>query len=141
MIDMSDVADCPFCNLKERVLLQNDLAVAFLSDPRKVKGHMLVTSKRHIEKPWEVTSEELQAVYGLINDIEQRLEGKLGVGFDIRQNYRPFLEETRLTVRHIHFHVIPRSKYDHIYEVAEHFDTVLFEKLTDQEREEVTKLF
>lgn len=100
---------------------------------------MLVTPRRHVEKPWELTPEELQAVFELINTIEQKLASKTGEGADIRQNYRPFLEESRLKVDHIHFHVIPRKKFDHIYEVAERFDTVLFEKLTDQEREEIEK--
>lgn len=138
---MSSEAECPFCHLNERMLLENELAYAFLSDPRKVKGHMLVTPKRHIEKPWELTPEELQAVFSLIFEIEQKAEGVLGTGFDIRQNYRPFLDESRLKVDHVHFHVIPRKKFDHIYEVAERFDTTLFTKLTEQESEEVTQLF
>jgi len=137
---MSDIKDCPFCHLKERVLIENDMATAFLSDPRKVKGHTLVTPKRHVEKPWEVTPEELQAVYELIFKLEQKLASGHGEGADIRQNYRPFLEQSRLKVDHVHFHVIPRKKFDRIYEVAEHFDTVLFEKLTDDEQNEVRKL-
>lgn len=137
---MSEVKVCPFCNLKDVILLENDLARAFLSNPRKVKGHMLVTPKRHIEQPYDMTPDELLAVFDLIFRVEKH--GKsLGDGFDIRQNFRPFLEESRLKVDHVHFHVIPRRKFDHIYEVAERFDTVLFEKLTDQEREEVSKLF
>jgi diadenosine tetraphosphate (Ap4A) HIT family hydrolase len=138
---MSSKETCPFCNLDEHILLENTLAAAFLSDPRKVKGHMLVIPKRHVEKPWELTPEEVQAVFDLIFQIEKKGEGKLGTGFDIRQNYRPFLEETRLKVDHALFHVIPRRKLDHIYEVAERFDTVLFEKLTDQERADVEGLF
>ena len=137
---MSEVNDSPFCHLTRRVLLENELAYAFLSDPRKVKGHFLVTPRRHVEKTWEVTPEELQAVYGLIYKIEQKIIPALGEGADIRQNYRPFLDESRLKVDHIHYHVIPRSKFDHIYEVAEHFDTVLFGKLTDQEQEEVESI-
>ena len=137
---MSSADMCAFCHLQGEVYFENDLAKAFLSDPRKVKGHFLVTPKRHVEKPWEVTDEELRAVFKLIYKVEQKLIPTLGTGVDIRQNYRPFLEESRLKIDHIHFHVIPRQKLDHIHEVAERYETVLFEKLTDQEREEIEKL-
>ena len=137
---MTSTSECPFCNLKRKVFFQNDLAVAFLSDPRKVKGHFLVTTRRHVTQPWNMTSAELQSVYELIFKVEKALIGKLGTGADIRQNYRPFMEQTRLKVDHIHFHVIPRQLYDRIYDVTEHFDTVLFEKLTPQEEADIQKL-
>ena len=137
---MSTVKACPFCHLKSGILLQNNLAVAFLSDPRKVKGHFLVTTKRHIEQPWSMTPEELQSVYELIFKIEQAFVGKLGTGLDIRQNYRPFMEQDRLKVDHIHYHVLPRAKFDRIYDVAERYDTVLFKKLTNQEQTDISNL-
>ncbi len=137
---MSTTKDCPFCHIQDRVLLQNDLAQAFLSDPRKVAGHFLVTPRRHVEKPWELTKDELLAVFDLLNQLEQKLEGKLGDGFDVRQNYRPFLEQSRLKVDHVHYHLIPRRKFDKIHDVAERFETVLFEKLTDQEADQIRPL-
>ncbi len=137
---MTTDTTCPFCELKERILLENEHAHAFLSDPRKVKGHFLVAPKRHVEKTWELTAQEQLAIFELIFKIEQQIIPALGEGADIRQNYRPFLTQSRLKVDHIHFHVVPRSKFDHIYEVAERFDTVLFEKLTQQEADEVQNL-
>jgi len=132
---MASVKNCPICNIGGRILLQNDKAVAFLSDPRKVTGHLIISPKRHIEKPWEMTESELVDVFGLINILEQKLIGKIGDGFDVRQNYRPFLEESRLKLDHILYHLIPRRKFDHIYEISERFDTVLFTALPDQETE------
>ncbi len=137
---MADTDTCPFCDPDERVLKQNELAQVILSDPHKVPGHMLVIPKRHVEKPWELTPEELTAVFELIFFIEQRLIGKLGDGCDIRQNYRPFLKQSRLKVDHVHFHVIPRSLDDFIHKVAEKYESDLFADLDDMERDAVADL-
>ena len=137
---MSDKKDCPFCDCSERVLKQNDLAQAVLSDPHKVPGHFLVMPKRHIEKPWELTPAELTAVFDLIFFIEQKVIGKLGDGCDIRQNYRPFNPQSELKVDHVLFHVLPRSPGDYIHTVSEQYETDLFADLDDMERDAVEGL-
>lgn len=137
---MSETATCPFCDPKDRVLKANEHAQVILSNPRKVPGHILVLPKRHIEKPWELTPEELQDIFELIFFVEQRIVGRLGDGVDIRQNYRPFKKQTRLKVNHVLFHIVPRSAEDYIYTVSEKFETDLFADLDDLERAEVEKL-
>ena len=137
---MSEYGNCPFCNPTERVLKENDSAQVILSNPRKVPGHFLVVPKRHVEKPWELTSQELQDIFALIFEVEQKIIGKLGDGCDIRQNYRPFMKQSELKVDHLHFHVIPRTLEDYIYSVSEKYDTELFAQLDDTEREAVSKL-
>ncbi|HSX36924.1 MAG TPA: HIT domain-containing protein [Patescibacteria group bacterium] len=137
---MAKASDCPFCNLRERVLKQNKTAQAFLSNPRKVPGHFLVTPKRHVEKPWELTKAELQDIFELLFFIEQRLIGKLGDGVDIRQNYRPFMKQSRLKKDHVHFHVYPRYLEDYLYKVSEKFETDLFTDLDENEQDEFAKL-
>lgn len=132
--------NCPFCNPTERILLQNDTAQVILSNPRKVPGHFLVTPKRHIEQPWDVSSQELQDVFDLIFTIEQKIIGKLGDGCDIRQNYRPFMKQNKLKVDHVHFHVIPRALDDYIYSISEKYESELFAELDDVERDAVSKL-
>src|SRR6185369_1458346 len=131
---------CAFCNLDKRVLRENDNAVVTLSNPRKVPGHFLVIPKRHVEKPWELTPAELQGIFELIFFVEQRIIGKLGDGVDVRQNYRPFLQQDGLKVDHVHFHVLPRAREDYIYKVSEQFERDLFAELDDLERQEVEKL-
>jgi diadenosine tetraphosphate (Ap4A) HIT family hydrolase len=132
--------DCPFCDTKDRVLKENELAKVILSNPRKVPGHFLVVPKRHIEKPWELRAAELEDVFKLIFFLEERILDKLGTGVDIRQNYRPFMKQNRLKVDHVHFHVIPRSLDDYLYQVSEKFETDLFADLDELERDEVSKL-
>lgn len=137
---MSDQqGNCPFCSPAERVLKHNDSALVVLSNPRKVPGHFLVIPKRHIEKPWELTSQELQDIFELIFFVEQKIVGKLGAGCDIRQNYRPFLKQNQLKVDHVLFHVIPRDLDDYIHTISEQFETELFAELDDVERAAVAK--
>jgi diadenosine tetraphosphate (Ap4A) HIT family hydrolase len=137
---MPTEANCPFCHPKDRVLKENDQARVILSNPRKVPGHFLVIPKRHVEKPWDLQSEELQGIFELIFFIEQRIIGKLGDGVDIKQNYRPFMKQGRLKVDHAHFHVYPRSWEDYLFQMSEKYETDLFVDLDDLERKEIEKL-
>ena len=131
---------CPFCDVSSRVLKENAQAQVFLSNPRKVPGHFLVTPKRHVEQPWELKPEELQAIFELIFFVEQKIIGKLGEGANIRQNYLPFVKQGQVKVNHVHFHIIPRSQGDYLYKVAEQYEDGLFAELDPVERDEVAKL-
>lgn len=137
---MSEKQSCPFCGVDERVLKSNEHAQVILSNPRKVPGHFLVVPKRHVEKPWELSKDELSDIYELIFFIERRIIGKLGDGCDVRQNYRPFLQQSTLSVKHVHFHVIPRALQDYIYQISEKYDTELFADLDPTEASVVAKL-
>ncbi len=133
--------DCPFCNLKDRVIRENEHVFVLLSNPRKVPGHVLVIPKRHVEEPWELTAEERRDIFALTDDVTKRLvAAKLGDGVDMRQNYRPFMQQGKLSVRHIHFHLIPRMQDDYIYQISEKYDTELFANIDESEAKEVTKL-
>lgn len=132
--------ECPFCKTGERALKSNEHAQVILSNPRKVPGHFLVVPNRHVEKPWELTAEELRDIFDLIFFVEQKILGKLGEGCDVRQNYRPFMQQGKLSVKHVHFHVIPRSVDDYIYQISEKYDTELFADLDTVEAKEVAKL-
>ncbi len=132
---------CPFCDLGTRVIKENEHANLFLSNPRKVEGHTLVTPKRHIETPWELRDEELVAIFGLIRFAQERLAQMYGGGSDVRQHYRPHQKQGRIKVDHIHYHVIPRTLDDELYQKAEVHEVALFAELSEQEKQKVTKLF
>lgn len=133
--------DCPFCEAKDRVLKENEHAFVLLSNPSKVRGHALVIPKRHVEEPWKLTAEERRDIFELLDDVTQKLvAGGLGDGVDIRQNYRPFIVQNRLKVDHVHYHAIPRTSEDYIYQISEKFETDLFADLDASESKEVTKL-
>src|SRR3989344_4822287 len=77
---------CRFCNLSsEEIIKENKYARLFLSNPRKVKGHFLVIPKRHVEKPWKLTKEEINSVFQLIFYIQKLLSEKFEGGCDIKQ--------------------------------------------------------
>lgn len=137
---MSNTQDCPFCNLNERRLKENDAAILFLSNPRKMRGHFLVSPKRHVEKPWELTKEELEAISELVLFVQKRIAEKFSTGCDVRQNYRPFLPQGRVKVDHVHYHIMPRDLYDELYEKVEKYETDLFEDLSSAEHDELAKL-
>jgi diadenosine tetraphosphate (Ap4A) HIT family hydrolase len=131
---------CPFCDPRERVLKENALAFALLSNPRRMPGHFLVIPKRHVEKPWEITEEETRDIFELIKFIQQRIVPAIGEGCDVRQHYRPFLPQGRTKINHIHYHVMPRNFKDRLYEICESRDSELFEDLTPEEHDRIAKL-
>lgn len=132
--------DCPFCDSDARILRENERAKVILSNPRKVSGHFLVIPKRHIEAPWDLKKDEITDIFELIFEIEKKIIGKLGDGVDIRQNYRPFMQQSKLKVNHVHFHVYPRYFEDYLYKMSERFETDLFTDLDEDEHDEIAKL-
>ncbi len=110
------------------------------SNPRLMKGHLLVIPKRHVERPWELTESELKELFYHIHKLQKKLSETLGTGCDIRQNYRPFMKDGRLKVAHLHFHLLPRSFEDELYEKSMKYETDIFVDLPDGETDEVKSL-
>jgi diadenosine tetraphosphate (Ap4A) HIT family hydrolase len=133
---------CPFCELDERIILENERARMFLSNPRKVEGHFLVTPKRHVEKPWELTPDEIKDIFELIFLVQKKLSETIAPGSDVMQHYRPYISQGKIKVNHIHFHVIPRDFNDIIYQrVEKHERSSHYEALSDDEKATFSQLF
>lgn len=138
---MKNIDNCPFCSLCNRVIKENKFANLFLSNPRKVPGHFLVTPKRHIEKPWEMTAQETQAVFELVLFVQKRLVKHISKGSDVLQHYRPFMKQDHIKVNHIHYHILPRDFNDKIYQVVEKYETEdFFEELTANESDKMAAI-
>lgn len=131
---------CPFCEPKDRILQENSLALVLLSNPRKVPGHFLVIPKRHVEKPWDLTTKEVTEIFTLIFTIQKKTVGKLGDGFQIRQNYMPYVDEGKVKVNHAHFHLMPRYHNDYLHQVAGRYEDDLFADLDPAEHDAVATL-
>ena len=102
--------DCPFCNLKENILFENELALAFFDNYPVSKGHVLIIPKRHSENYFELTKEEMAAMFELSQKAKEYLDNLyhpdgFNVGFNVK-------EAGGQTVMHTHMHVIPRYKGD-----------------------------
>ena len=102
--------NCVFCNLKENILFENDLAVAFFDSYPVSKGHTLIIPKRHSENYFELTKEEIGAMFDLSEKVKEYLDAHFrpdgyNVGFNV-------LEAGGQSVMHTHMHVIPRYRGD-----------------------------
>lgn len=137
-------SNCRFCDLQKEqhlIIKETALSVVILSNPRLMFGHTLVLPKRHIEKPDELTADELQDIFKNILFAESKLLAGGATGCDIRQNYRPFLPESRVKVDHVHFHVLPRTLDDELYQKSMRYETELFLDLSEEEQARAKELF
>ena len=103
--------DCIFCNIKkEDILFENELALAFFDGYPVSKGHTLIIPKRHCVHYFELTKEEMAAIFELSQKVKEYLDKEYhpdgyNIGFNV-------LEAGGQTVMHTHMHVIPRYKGD-----------------------------
>lgn len=102
---------CVFCTLdKEKILFENDLAVAFFDNFPVSLGHTLIIPKRHSETYFDLTKEEITAIFELSKKVKELLCNKYhpdgyNIGFNVQ-------EAGGQSVMHAHMHVIPRYKGD-----------------------------
>lgn len=136
----SQNTSCPFCEInpiRNRTLQESEHVRVIFSNPRLMKGHLLVIPKRHVEQPWELTEVELKEIFSHIHGLQQKISSTLGTGCDIRQSYRPFMKQGRLKVDHLHFHLLPRTFQDDLYEKSMKYETDIFSELPPKEIEDV----
>ena len=97
---------CPFCEKnidKKSIVKKGKTVIVFLSDPRLVKGHLLVVPRRHVEKLSELTKAEQEELFRTVIEYQEKILSLFASGCDIRQNYRPFQKQNGLKVHHLHF--------------------------------------
>ena len=100
---------CPFCNNDEPVI-KNVLAYARYDKYPVNKGHLLIISYRHISDYFDLTIEERNAIFLLVDEAKILLDKKHNPdGYNIGVNVG---EAAGQTVWHVHVHVIPRYKAD-----------------------------
>ena len=101
---------CKLCKIKEQkefIILENDLAISFLSNAPLSEEHVMVLPKRHILYP-EATKDEHQALAEIISQLNEKLK-------QLHPKKQPILISVTDTNHssipdHVHFHLIP-SKY------------------------------
>jgi len=105
-------AECIFCNLPtERIIEENELAIAFRDGFPVTEGHTLIIPKRHVADYFELHQPEVNAIQSLIYKCRQDLLDNDNTisGFNIGMNCG---EDAGQTVFHCHVHLIPRRKGD-----------------------------
>ena len=104
--------DCPFCTLGEHVevLCKTDIAMAILDSFPISPGHTLVIPKRHVPDYFELTAEEQNELWKLVNRCKLILQDRFHPdGFNIGINVG---EMAGQSIFHVHIHLIPRYKGD-----------------------------
>jgi len=135
------IKECPFCSeieSRSRVISETQDTMTILSNPTLVQGHYLVVPKRHVEKFSEMNDEELRDLFSKVINWQELLLKK-NSGCDIRQNYRPFLKQSRLKVNHLHVHLIPREFEDELYGKCQIYEREIFKELNQKELDETLK--
>ena len=107
--------DCVFCAIAAGEIpcfkvYEDDLTLAYLDINPFSKGHTLVIPKRHAADLLEVDEELLKETVVRVKRIAARVGERRGCdGFNILQNNGVAAGQT---VRHIHFHIVPRWNGD-----------------------------
>lgn len=97
--------ECIFCEMKDYIL-ENELAYAIYDKYPVGKGHMLFIPKRHVKNFFDITKEEREAIFELIDEGKKLLDEKYSPdSYNVGINCG---EHAGQTIMHVHVHLIPR---------------------------------
>ena len=107
------MTDCVFCDIiagtvPAQIVLDDEVAVAFLDARPVFKGHVLVAPRQHYE-----TLPDLPA--GLVGPLftrVQRLSAAVLAAFGAQGSFVALNNTVSQSVPHLHVHVVPRSRGD-----------------------------
>jgi len=108
-------SECIFCKISKGEInvpriYENDNFFSIPDAHPKVKGHSLIISKRHFETILDMPSSLGQELLDCIKKTSAILMKKHNSeGFNVANNN---FEASGQTVKHIHFHILPRKKGD-----------------------------
>jgi histidine triad (HIT) family protein len=106
-------ADCTFCRIVSGdtaapMVLEDNLAVAFLDHRPLFPGHMLLIPRAHVETLLDLPDEQVGPLFSTAKLLARALEEALGAeGSFIAVNNR-----ISQSVPHLHVHIVPRRKKD-----------------------------
>ncbi|WP_157280060.1 HIT family protein [Orenia marismortui] len=103
--------ECIFCNTEElEIILESQFSFAIFDKYPVNKGHLLIIPKRHFSSFFELSKEEMNDIYDLINQGKEKLDKLYSPdGYNIGVNVG---ETAGQTIMHLHIHIIPRYKGD-----------------------------
>lgn len=133
--------DCPFCNIPiGKMIKKGFFAYVIFSNPRLMPGHLLVIPERHVTKISHLSKEESEEILNLLSEFQEKILKKLASGCDIRQNFKPYLENSKTHVNHMHFHLLLREVDDELQQKAEGRKDPIYQELTEEETKKVMNL-
>lgn len=133
---------CPFCSevIKKRLIKDGENVFVVLSSPRITLGHLLVIPKRHVQKFSELKVEEMKELFEFLAYLQNKILEKLSKGVEVRQNFRPYMKNTKTHVNHLHFNVFPRDENDEIEKTVDVYRRSLYKYLSKKEQEKLLAL-
>ncbi len=84
---------------------EDDLTLAFMDIHPMAPGHVLVISKKQIDKLWELPDKDYQAIQSTVKKVCKRMEEVLNPG-------RVGIKVIGIDVPHAHIHVFPFNGMD-----------------------------
>ena len=102
---------CPFCSIPPTEILdENDHAFAVRDNFPASEGHTLIIAKRHVEDYFQLSKEEKDKVFELLEKMKKTIDSEFhpdgyNIGFNIG-------EAGGQKILHAHIHLIPRKKGD-----------------------------
>ena len=103
--------NCVFCaiaagEIPSFKVYEDDLVLAYLDINPFSRGHVLVIPKEHTEGLLDTSDETLAAVVARVKKVAAHIKEALPCdGFNVLQSNG---EAAAQTVRHVHFHLVPR---------------------------------
>lgn len=111
---------CVFCeiikgNIPSNIVYEDSETIAILDLAQTTKGHTLVMPKKHYEDLTAIPSDELSRLIVIVKDLAIKIVEKLEAsGFNLLVNTGEIAGQT---VKHLHFHIIPRFTSDDGFKV------------------------
>jgi diadenosine tetraphosphate (Ap4A) HIT family hydrolase len=102
---------CPFCTLQtesshRKLLLENDTGFVIPDGYPITNGHTLIIPKRHVSSFFEITPQERQDLFDLVDQAKIQLDQEFKpASYNIGINDG---EAAGQTIAHLHIHLIPR---------------------------------
>ena len=110
---MQEIKKCVYCTnpeIRNRIIIDNDLAFAFPTNIPITTGHTLVSPKRCVGRLEDLTKEERLAILDLADKIIISLKKVYGAeGFNCAWNQEKLAGQS---VPHFHLHIISRKEGD-----------------------------
>jgi ATP adenylyltransferase len=106
------LSECIFCTLpKERIIDENEVAIAIRDGFAVTNFHSLIIPKRHVSSYFDLTTHEKAGCDELLGFAKKKIteDDNSVSGFNIGINVG---EDAGQTIFHCHVHLIPRRKGD-----------------------------
>jgi diadenosine tetraphosphate (Ap4A) HIT family hydrolase len=103
--------NCPFCGMlnqtiERQIIADNDLAFCIRDGFPVTDGHTLIIPKRHVASFFEITTDERQALFELLDQAKVQCDIDFNpASYNIGINDGAAAGQT---VPHLHIHMIPR---------------------------------